>query len=138
MSIQLRPDGTFIFDNVTEALEFTQQKPPRRVGRPRSSHRPRPVGDGSWDGFCRFLVGRSRRRMRKVLALIKGRETRGITPGELSAALGDKTLVAIGGTYGGLRKVARMNGFSPDDLVFSDGELIRAGPLLEANEPPVP
>lgn len=147
MPVRLRDgDLELEFDTPAEAAEYRAQinrqtlpkrSRPGRAADPRSSTR----GTG-WEAFCTALAQRTddaARRMRKLLALVKGRGEAGLTWSEVTKALSLSDDNKAYGTYSGLAKALKAAHLTPGDvLIVGKDKRLRPGPLLVANDPPTP
>jgi hypothetical protein len=139
MAIRFLATGVIEADTVPEAIEWERRKipAPKPRGRPRKV---RLLPNGSpWDRFCGFVQGPSGVRVRKALALVKGRGEGGIDIHELSTALKDQSVNETGGVFAALVQKAKKSGIGYEDLILrgADGRF-RPGNLLRDHDPPVP
>lgn len=143
MSLRFMPDGAIVVDTVDEALIFERKraKPSQKArgGRPKAQKGSEVALEGTWERFCTNLHGPAGSRMRKLLALIKGRGEAGMTIHELSEAVGDPTVNVTAGTTACLTKNVRKAGLDPEQVVIrgQDGKF-RPGVLLQTQDPPSP
>lgn len=146
MALRFCTDGSITVDTVAEALDFERGRSTNIIkskfnARPKSS--PSKLVDpdmaGTWEGFLLLMEGRNAGRMRKVLALVKGRHPGFIELRELQKLMGDNTLMGTTGTVSGITKNALKVGLDPNDiLVRGPGTAVRAGTLLQVHDPPEP
>lgn len=144
MSLRFLTDGTVVVDTVAEALDFDRG---RNVNvKPKYNARPKPskqtldvLLEGTWEGFCQLIEGRNAVRMRKILALIKGRYPDAIELDELQGFIGDDNVMMTSGTLSGIVKNATKAGLNAADVIVrGPGKAVRAGALLQARDPPEP
>lgn len=138
--------GPLTFDTVDELVEYrtkvTRTAGKRQASRRSSDARPGVSSAPGWEGFCSSIAARQdvrAKRIRKMMALVKGRGDIGITWAEISKALGDKDESGAYGTFSGLSKNLQGAGINPQDVIVRGSDKrLRPGPLLAANEPPTP
>jgi hypothetical protein len=141
-------DLELVFDTAAEAAEYraqiTRQSQPEKPKRGRRTAEPRPAANGGtgWEAFVAGLAARSDERavrMKKMLALIKGRGVAGIEWTELAKAMLIKDVQQVYGTFSGLTKALKGAGLKPDHVIIAGKDKkVRPGRLLLENEPPTP
>lgn len=132
------------FSTVGEALEFelqasgSSQRPPAKKAAPRTAPIP---ANGGWEGFVAALAARKDEaavRMRKLLALVKGRGMAGLSWADAARDLGIPEGNAYG-TYSGLVKAIKSAGLTPSDVIVAGPDkMLRPARLLIENDPPTP
>ena len=140
MPIRFFTNGTVEVDSLNEALSWQSRKTKssKPVGRPRKV-KPDPIDGSPWERFCNDIRAIDCTRLRKILAIIKGRGQVGIELHELSRAVGDSKFLKTSGTISGVRLKAEKFGLNVDDLIVrGDDKLFRPGKILQENDPPVP
>lgn len=146
MSLRFLTDGTVVVDTVVEALAFergrtTSTPKPKHT----TKHRRKPKIkldaelEGTWEGFYQLIEARKAVRMRKLLALVKGRHPSTIDLHELQQLMGDPHLMTTNGSVSGITRNAVKAGLDPADIVIrGPGTQLRAGVLLQEHDPPDP
>jgi hypothetical protein len=113
-------------------------KPGRRTAEPKSSA----TSATGWDAFVAGLSQRSDERavrMKRMLALVKGRGIAGIDWEELAKSMNIKEVQKVYGTFSGLTKALKGAGLKPDHVIIAGKDKkVRPGRLLLENEPPTP
>jgi len=137
-------ERTFEFDTVAEAVQFEAQTQPKGSKQPAAKRKVKPVSGngGGWPEFCASLAIRKDAaavRMKKMLALVKGRGADGIGWDELAKAMSVEDVQKVYGTFSGLGKGLRSAGIRPADVITAGKDKkLRPGRLLVEHEPPTP
>jgi hypothetical protein len=98
MALRFCIDGSITVDTVAEALDFERGRS-TQINKPKFNARSKPPPSkavdpntaGTWEGFMQLMEARNAGRMRKVLALVKGRHPGMMALRELQKLMGDDT-----------------------------------------------
>ena len=139
------PSGAVELDTVSEAIEFQRRMNPERPPRRRKRTRAQPLPEAAsldgppWERLCALLARGECVRMRKIIALVKGRADAGITARELATMLRVESPSVAMGSVAGIARNAKRAGLEPKDIiVFGSDHKYRPGAVLRDNEPPTP
>ena len=148
MPVRIKDGGLELeFDSVAEALEYRTQVQgrPSKPEKTKRASRPSAAQTDLGSGWTEFVAALSERtdpaavRMKKMLALVKGRGTSGIAWDELAKAMGAVDLQKVYGTFSGLVKSLKSAGVKPEQVIVAGKDKkLRPGRLLVENEPPTP
>lgn len=131
MGFRLLANGDLLVDTAEELVAYQ-----RLI---QEDHLALPRGLDGWTTFCDFVSQPRCMMQRKVLALIWGRGTDGMSVDELVEALDVDGASVVTGTIGSIIKTAKRAGLSsPEILVPLPGQVYRAGRLLLEHTPPTP
>ncbi len=150
MPVRIKDGGLELeFDSVAEALEYRAQvqgrpSKPEKTRRTKRQTVAQPVTDAG-SGWTAFVAALSQRtdpaavRMKKMLALVKGRGAEGIGWDELAKAMAVEDVQKVYGTFSGLTKSLKGAGIRPDQVIVAGKDKkLRPGRLLVEHEPPTP
>lgn len=140
MPYRFLSNGAVETDTFNEALAWERRSP--RTAKPRGRPKRRHAITGAenpWEAFCQDVTAPESAKIRKILALIKGRGQTGINVGELQRHVGDPTGTHTTGTIAGMILKAKKAGLASDDVIIrGPDKLYRPGTLLQTHDPPVP
>jgi len=150
-------DGDLVltFDSPKEAAEYraliAQRKPEAQTAIPKTRvaevRRAKGVGrengsGGGWKAFASALDARKDERagrMKRLLALVKGRGTAGVSWKEVTRDLNFPADSTAYGTLSGLGKSLRSAGLNPKDVILAGPDKkLRPGRVLVENDTPTP
>jgi hypothetical protein len=97
------------------------------------------IAENPLEAFFQDIAAPECSKIRKILALIKGRGQSGIEVNELKNHVGDPTGTHTTGTISGMILKARKAGLASHDIVVrGEDKRFRPGSLLLTHDPPVP
>lgn len=140
MPVRFHTNGTIEVDTISEALAWVHRKPrtPKPLGKPKQ-RKTLTVPANPWEAFCQDISAPESAKIRKILALVKGRGQTGIEASELTHHVGDPTGTHTTGTIAGLHLKSKKAGLNPNDVVIrGEDKRYRPGSLLQTHDPPVP